>query len=230
MSEYISPGVFVEEVNVSAKSIEGVSTSTVGFLGETERRPLKPRLLTSFTDFLRVYGSYVENSFLAYAVDGFFRNGGARCYIARIVPDVNADPASRDIPDTANIKSIVARAIGPGVWGGKIIMKFDPGSLASKYPDWFKITIMYFEKDGAFTEFVNWLKKPEGAPTVKPDVLEVYDNLSTDPSLPSNFKKVVNGTSNLVTLWVHADIKFGSPIVKYDKDSPETKYFCTCYW
>jgi len=225
MPEYLAPGVFVEEVDVGAKPIEGVSTSTVGFLGETERGPLKPRLITNFTDFQRVYGSYIESSFLAYSVDGFFRNGGKRCYVARIVPDVNADPASVEITDPTNkTKCIVARAIGPGAWGDKIIMKFDPGSLASKHKNWFKITILYFEKDSDFTDFVTWSKKPEGSPP-KPDVLEVYDNLSTDSRSSSYFKKAVNGTSNLVTLWTHADISPGDhPIVKYDKDNPEVKY------
>ena len=37
MPEYLAPGVYVEEVERGSKSIEGVSTSTAGFLGETER-------------------------------------------------------------------------------------------------------------------------------------------------------------------------------------------------
>ena len=37
MAEYLSPGVYIEEIELGAKPIEGVSTSTAGFLGETER-------------------------------------------------------------------------------------------------------------------------------------------------------------------------------------------------
>lgn len=103
-------------------------------------------------------------------------------------------------------------------------MKFDPGSLASKHPEWFKITIMYFEKDTAFSEFADWSKKHEGSPPVEPDVMEVYDNLSTDSRSSGYFKKAVNGTSNLVTLWAHADIQPGSPIVEFNKDNPKVMY------
>ncbi len=39
MPEYLSPGVYIEEFEIGAKPMEGVSTSTAGFLGETERGP-----------------------------------------------------------------------------------------------------------------------------------------------------------------------------------------------
>ena len=79
MPEYITPGVYTEEFTTEPKPIEGVSTSTVGFIGQTERGPLKPRLVTSFHDFQGWYGTHIERSYLAYAVDGFFKNGGKRC-------------------------------------------------------------------------------------------------------------------------------------------------------
>jgi phage tail sheath protein FI len=37
MPEYLSPGVYVEEVDTGSKPIEGVSTSTVGMVGITKR-------------------------------------------------------------------------------------------------------------------------------------------------------------------------------------------------
>ena len=37
MPEYLTPGVYIEEIEIGAKPIEGVSTSTAAFLGETER-------------------------------------------------------------------------------------------------------------------------------------------------------------------------------------------------
>lgn len=92
MPEYLSPGVYVEEVERGAKSIEGVSTSTAGFLGQTERGSDKPQFVTSFAEFKRKYGGFakyrrnkkLEGTSLAYAVDGFFNNGGGRCYIGRV--------------------------------------------------------------------------------------------------------------------------------------------------
>jgi uncharacterized protein len=85
MPEYLAPGVFIEEVEMGPKPIEGVSTTTTGFLGETERGPVRPRLMTSWVQYQKLYGEFAEDSFLPYAVKGFFDNGGRRCFIARIV-------------------------------------------------------------------------------------------------------------------------------------------------
>ena len=54
MPEYLSPGMYVEEIEIGSKPIEGVSTSTAGFLGEAERGPTTPRLVTSWLQFQRV--------------------------------------------------------------------------------------------------------------------------------------------------------------------------------
>ena len=75
MPEYLSPGVYVEEVPSGPQPIEGVSTSTGGFLGPTIRGPLEPRLVTGFEQFKRIYGGYLAGSFMAYGVEGFFRGG-----------------------------------------------------------------------------------------------------------------------------------------------------------
>jgi len=87
MPEYLSPGVYVEEIELGPRPIEGVSTSTAGFLGETLRGPEEPRLVTGFEEFKRLYGGYVpiDQSNLPFAVDGFFKNGGQRCFIGRVV-------------------------------------------------------------------------------------------------------------------------------------------------
>src|SRR6266581_4696936 len=101
MPEYLSPGVYVEETTFRSKSIEGVPTSTTGFAGVTRYGPVqytggpnttKPRLITSFTEFERVYGgleplelaSGERTSFLAHAARAFFNNGGRRLYVSRV--------------------------------------------------------------------------------------------------------------------------------------------------
>jgi uncharacterized protein len=94
MPEYLAPGVYVEETSFRQKTIEGVSTSTAGFVGPTRFGPVtgEPELLTSFFDFERIYGGIDELEFvdtgatpndLAHAVRGFFENGGSRLYVAR---------------------------------------------------------------------------------------------------------------------------------------------------
>ena len=95
MPEYLAPGVYVEEVTFRQKTIEGVSTSTTGFIGPARFGPLsgEPELITSFTDFERIYGGIDQldfeggtvpmNNHLAHAVRAFFEEGGRRLYIAR---------------------------------------------------------------------------------------------------------------------------------------------------
>ena len=93
MPEYLSPGVYVEEIEIGGKPIEGVSTSTAGFLGETERGPADLRLITGFGQYQRLYGKHAwktqqekaHKSYLPYAIEGFFANGGKRCFVGRIV-------------------------------------------------------------------------------------------------------------------------------------------------
>lgn len=106
MPEYLAPGVFVEEVSFRSKSIEGVATSTTGMAGLTRFGPVYyqdgpdscvPRLITSFTEFERVYGGLEKITvggneripYLAHAVRSFFENGGKRVYISRVYKRTN---------------------------------------------------------------------------------------------------------------------------------------------
>ncbi|MCH8988043.1 MAG: phage tail sheath subtilisin-like domain-containing protein [Chloroflexi bacterium] len=105
MPEYLHPGVYIEE-QPAPQTIEGVSTSTAGLVGASKKGPSTglPQLVTSFSDFIRKYGDYLDaktwgdNRFLAYAVDGFFNNGGQRAYIVRVVGD-NATASSITLND-----------------------------------------------------------------------------------------------------------------------------------
>ncbi len=79
------PGVFIEEIGSQPKPIEGVGTSTAAFLGETQTGPNSPTLITSWLKFQTVFGGYFgADKYLPYAVEGFFLNGGQRCYICRV--------------------------------------------------------------------------------------------------------------------------------------------------
>ncbi|HZY22052.1 MAG TPA: phage tail sheath family protein, partial [Beijerinckiaceae bacterium] len=86
MPEYLAPGVFIEEIERGPRPIEGVATSTAAFLGETERGRTKPRLVTSFNEYRRHFGSaFAEGKYMPDALSGFFDNGGRRAYVCRIV-------------------------------------------------------------------------------------------------------------------------------------------------
>lgn len=70
-------------MEIGVKPIEGISTSTAGFLGRTEYGSEKPTLVTSFRQYQQRYGGYLQDSYLTYAVEGFFKNGGKRCFIGK---------------------------------------------------------------------------------------------------------------------------------------------------
>lgn len=124
MAEYLSPGVYVEEFDSGEVPMESVGTSTAGFIGVSERGPAtgSPVLITSFAEYRRNFGGYLsENDFgdyryLAYAVSQFFTNGGARCYIKRVVPS-DAEFARNSDDETL---PLILYAKDPGSWANKV--------------------------------------------------------------------------------------------------------------
>ena len=151
MAEYLSPGVYVEEFESGGKPMEGVGTSTAGFIGLAERGPVVglPQLVTSFADFKRKYGGYLsenefgEYRFLSYAVEHFFINGGARAFIARVAPE-DAKKAEGAVPEDAPVLKFEAR--DPGLWGDSIRITLSPASKS-------KTQILAVEEAGGVTEY-----------------------------------------------------------------------------
>ncbi len=126
MAEYLSPGVYVEEFASGGQPMEGVGTSTAGFVGMAERGPVVgvPELVTNFAEFKRTYGGYLsenefgEYRFLAYAVENFFINGGSRCFIMRVAP-ADAKCAVGYAPSEEK-PVLTFTAKNPGIWGDNI--------------------------------------------------------------------------------------------------------------
>lgn len=116
MPEYLSPGVYVEEIDTGNKPIEGVSTSTAGMLGVTERGPVDvPILITSYGEYRRWFGERLSleefsnavgpHCYLPHAVEGFFQNEGQRVYVTRVLDEDGAVHASDQLFDRGNIAS-----------------------------------------------------------------------------------------------------------------------------
>jgi phage tail sheath protein FI len=195
MPEYLSPGVYVEEIEIGAKPIEGVSTSTAGFLGPTERGPEDQRLITGFEQFKRLYGGYLAGSFFAYGVEGFFINGGQRCFVGRIAAD-DAAATSADVGAQINIE-----AVGPGLWGNRIAVRIDRGSLDTPATPCFRLTAMYWGQMPPVP--VVDPTNPANATSAnrrEPDLFEVYDNLTDDQTSINYYENRINLQSSLVRL------------------------------
>lgn len=136
MAQYLSPGVYVEEFDSGAKPMEGVGTSTAGFIGMAQRGPVEgvPQLVTNVSDFRRIYGDYLSQNefgdyrFLAYAVESFFTNGGSLCFVSRVAPS-DAKCSQGVVPsDSSPVLCITAK--NPGTWGDDIHITFSDSSKA----------------------------------------------------------------------------------------------------
>lgn len=188
MTEFLAPGVYVEELEVGGKSIEGGSTSTVGFLGETERGSTGPKLVKSWVEFQRNFGGvFGDTMYLPYAVQGFFLNGGGQCYVARIVDKEGAHAAQ------AQTGSLTVRAIGPGAWGNRVAIKIDKGSSRKT----FKLNVYYWQT--APDELFDPDASEHVQKTPQPQISEEFNDLDLREDSPNYFEKQVNdGLSTLI--------------------------------
>ncbi|HKT00632.1 MAG TPA: phage tail sheath subtilisin-like domain-containing protein [Rugosimonospora sp.] len=85
MPTYLSPGVYVEEVESGSRPIEGVGTAVAAFVGFAAQGPFNtPTLVSNWGQYTQVFGEFVEGCYLAHAVYGYFLNGGGNCYIVRV--------------------------------------------------------------------------------------------------------------------------------------------------
>jgi len=122
MPQYFAPGVYVEEIDTGNKPIEGVSTSTAGFLGVTERGPVDvPILVTSYGEYTRMFGDKLDPDVfvnsngphwaLPYAVEGFFTNGGKEMYVTRVLDSSGAQYARFTLHDRGTPASVFSRLL-----------------------------------------------------------------------------------------------------------------------
>lgn len=211
MAEYLSPGVCVEEFESGSKPMEGVSTSTGGFIGLAERGPVEgvPQLVTNPADFHRMYGGYLsENEFgeyryLAYAVEQFFLNGGSRCFVCRVAPQdavcATAFAPSKEKP----VVQLTAK--NPGMWGNHIRVVITPSSKA-------KTQIL---EEIETNEGKKYLVK-NGAGFYAGDVVMFTDGTETV------YNKVVSSRDNVISF----ETEFTADVV--DKSLVPTKVISTC--
>ncbi len=124
MPEYLAPGVYVEEVDTGSKPIEGVSTSTAGMIGATERGPVNvPIPITSYGEFTRWFGERLRivdftnangpHCYLPQGVEGFFTNGGKRLFVVRVLDVGGAANAALDLGDRGDANSAFSLLLRP---------------------------------------------------------------------------------------------------------------------
>jgi phage tail sheath protein FI len=88
MPTYLSPGIYIEEIESGARPIEAVGTSVAGFVGsapDVTARQGEAVALNNWQEFMRIFAKDAKTGTpLANAVHGFFLNGGPRCYVVNV--------------------------------------------------------------------------------------------------------------------------------------------------
>jgi uncharacterized protein len=191
MPEYLAPGVYVEETSFRAKSIEGVSTTTTGFIGPTRYGPvdLEPDVITSLGEFERVYGDRQQlkftavgdggaqtslppmHNFMWHAVRAFFEQGGKRLYIVRAFNPISGTDkgfAKAELPRSGGADDkITIRARFPGEAGKmRVRLTLRPGqNVLTGEPDKPVVSALL---DGD----VVWVSDLPGSPPASPPASE----------------------------------------------------------
>jgi len=180
MPTYLSPGVYVEEVPAGTRPIEGVGTSVAAFVGLAAKGPVnEPTLVSNWTQFTESFGDFVENSYLAHGVYGWFLNGGGNCFVVRISPNGGGkrQPKAIEAPKQATLGGYTATSIAKGATASKDIrLTVEPAGGDDAPEDEFKLVVLV---DGKATE--------------------TYDNVTTK-SGDNNLATRVNAASKVIQL------------------------------
>lgn len=184
MPTYLSPGVYVEEVESGARPLEGVGTAVAAFVGLAADGPFnEPTLVSNWTQFTGTFGGFVPGSYLAPAVQGYFMNGGGNCYIVRVGANNNGngrapkgDPKELGRGPQLQLGRLTIRALDPSVQPGRLSVEIaDPGG-ESPNAEQFKLVV---KQDGT--------------------VAEQYDGVTMNRG-KQNVATVVNAASKLITI------------------------------
>ncbi|MEH1867435.1 MAG: phage tail sheath C-terminal domain-containing protein [Nostoc sp.] len=166
MPEYLTPGVYFEFQDAAPPVIRRIRTDIAGFVGLAERGPLNQAVqIDSWRHFQAKFGNFLPYSFLAYAVKGFFENGGRTCFIVRIA-GVTATKASLVLKSSNNTDILRVTADNEGIWGNKIaiaLTQVRPSKLS------FSITVIRDRRER-----------------------EIFSNLSLNPDDQRYFVRLIN--------------------------------------
>ncbi|HKF75333.1 MAG TPA: phage tail sheath family protein [Candidatus Dormibacteraeota bacterium] len=174
---YLSPGVYVEEVEAGSRPIEGVGTAVAAFVGLAARGPFnQPTLITNWSQFVQAFGDFGDHTYLAHAVYGYFQNGGGACYVVRIGGTGPAPVARGELPLGRGDKVVPYRvsALEEGPAGNDISVEVQDASEPGD--DIFKLVVSRGGK-----------------------VQEVFDNVTTKRGR-QNVVTVVKAQSRLIQL------------------------------
>jgi phage tail sheath protein FI len=200
MPEYLSPGVYINEVSSGTRPIEGVGTAMAAFVGFAPAGPAnQPTLITNWSQYVDTFGSVEENgrrnphlpdAFLSHAVYGYFLNGGGRCYVDRVVADGDGAAAGKSGAQ-AKVGAAKPKLQLPGR-SAKAIASLE---ITPKEPGLGEIQVTVSAPTGD--------EQPEGTFTLgakRADIEETYENVTLARRGGRNVVETVNQASKLIML------------------------------
>jgi Bacteriophage tail sheath protein len=126
LSSYRTPGVRLEWLDAAPRTRTLLRTDIAGFVGIAERGPLHQAVrVEGWDQFRGVFGEHLPNAYLAYAVEGFYANGGSRCWVVRVADPTAAGTAAAVLRDAAGNPVLVLTATSPGTWGDQVSCRVD---------------------------------------------------------------------------------------------------------
>jgi hypothetical protein len=197
------PGVYIEEVPSTVRTITGVSTAVAAFVDYFPKGPLNEAVqLFSMADFEREFGGLHRLSEASYQMQQFFLNGGTEAWAVRVGSEddkTKLAPAGASLLDSKQGKDVVAQVMAglrirgqtaknPGRWGNGLRAEVDYDTTArnGEAKDLFNLVIRRVDGNG-------------GGPAAPP---ETHRNLTMSPDEPNSAAEVVNENSRLVQLLI----------------------------
>lgn len=173
------PGVQTLRIPSGSRSITPVGTSTTAFIGIFKKGPVdKATRITSWGQFVTIFGGHWTHSDASYAVEHYFLNGGGVAYIVRTTWGTSDAKATATINiDGGTSRALDVTATSEGAWGNNLRLAVAHNGSPGSYD------LLIREHSG--TQIINE---------------EVFAGLSTDQNHPRFADKVINGTSALVTV------------------------------
>ena len=127
MPEFLSSRILIQEEPPRLRSLPSLPTAVLAAVGITERGPVRvPTLVTSFDEFVNIYGGFIAAGELALQVRQFFLGGGRQAWISRVV---HYDPITSSVPLSATrgdtTLNTAATAAAPAIVTGSVVGPWD---------------------------------------------------------------------------------------------------------
>lgn len=178
MANLLSSQILIQEEEPRIRSAVSIPTALPAFLGIAERGPIaEPQFITSFDQYVKIFGGFTANSDLALAMQAFYQNGGSGAWVSRTVHYTDITDRDSSIAVVATI-TLVDRAGAP-----LSTLKID-GKTPGAYGNDIKV-IIEAPTNGDADEF-NLKVEEDGI------VKEIFPNLSMTDTDTNYVEDVIN--------------------------------------